>query len=133
MLILNIDDDIDDREMFEAAVNAVDPSHTCIQFESGSKAIDYIGNAEVLPDFLFIDINMPKMDGYECLGQIRQIPGNDQMRIVMYSTAFNPKQQESFKDQRIRYLKKTSRFSELVHSITLILLESKEVAGKSKK
>jgi CheY-like chemotaxis protein len=133
MLIFNVDDDEDDREMFQAAVHAVDPSLICLPFESGSKAIAYLLSTEVPPDFLFIDINMPKMDGYECLEQLRKISGNGLMRIVMYSTAFNPKQQEAFKDWNIRYLKKTSKFSDLVHSMDRIFTESKELAGKSKR
>ena len=132
MLILNVDDDIDDREMFQAAVNAVDPSLACLQFESGSKVLEYMAHAKVPPDFLFIDINMPKMDGYECVEHIRQIPGNDHMRIVMYSTAFNPKRQESFKDPSIRYVQKTSRLSELVQSIKMLLFDSKISVGKQK-
>lgn len=134
MLILNVDDDIDDREMFQAAINAIDPNLACLQFESGSKALEYIANAEVAPDFLFIDINMPKMNGYECIEQIRQIPGNNQIVIVMYSTAFNPKQQKDYKDLDITtYLKKTSKFSELVQSIKKLLSDSKVPVGKQKK
>lgn len=133
MLILNVDDDIDDREMFRAAIEAIDPKLDCIQFESGSKVLDYLALAELFPNILFVDINMPKMDGYQCVKHLRQIPGNDQMQIVMYSTTFNPEQRERFQDASIKYVKKTSRFSELVHSIRMILLESKELAEKSKR
>lgn len=133
MLILNVDDDIDDREMFQAAVKAIDPNLTCLQFESGIKVLEYITDAEVAPDIIFIDINMPKMNGYECVEHLIQMRGIDNMQIVLYSTAFNPKQQERFKDISIRYVKKTSRFSELVHSVNMILLESKESVEKSKK
>ena len=133
MLILNVDDDIDDREMFQAAIKAIDPDLTSLQFESGIKVLEYIANAEVAPDVIFIDINMPKMNGYECVEHLRQMRGIDNMQIVMYSTAFNPKQQEDFKDLSIRYVKKTSRFSELVQSINLILLEFKESVEKSRK
>lgn len=133
MLILNVDDDIDDREMFLEAINAIDPEIKCLQFESGSKVLEYLTKAEVVPNFLFIDINMPKMNGYECVEQIRQIPGNEHMLIVMYSTAFNPSQWDDFKAPSVRYLTKTSTFSELVQSIKMIFLESKESAKKSKK
>src|SRR5690554_404666 len=119
MLILNVDDDIDDREMFQAAVDEIDPSLTCLQFESGIKVLEYIKHVEASPDFLFIDINMPKMNGYECVEHIRQLPGTDQMQIVMYSTAFNPTQRDNFKDPNIRYVTKTSRFTDLVESIKM--------------
>lgn len=133
MLILNVDDDIDDREMFHAAINALDPKVDCLQFESGRKVLEYLAHAKVPPDFIFIDINMPKMNGYECVEHIRQIPGNAHLPIVMYSTGFNPIQQKDFKDPDIRYVRKTSRLSELVQSIQKILLKSKKLAEKSKR
>lgn len=47
MVILNVDDDIDDREMFQAALDEVDSTLTCIQFESGSKVLEYLAHVEV--------------------------------------------------------------------------------------
>src|SRR5690349_13236037 len=120
MLILNVDDDIDDREMFLTAVNAIDPNICCIQFESGSKLLEYMSHPEPNADFLFIDINMPKMSGYECVERLKLIPSSDHLQIVMYSTAFNPKLLVDFKNSRVRYLSKTSRLSELIDSIKTI-------------
>jgi CheY-like chemotaxis protein len=133
MLILNVDDDIDDREMFQAAVSEIDPEIHCLQFESGIKVLSYLAQAELTASYIFIDINMPKMNGYECVEHIRHIPGNEHMRIVMYSTAFNPKLRDDFNDPSIRYVSKTSRLSELVHSIKLILSETTESVEKSRK
>lgn len=130
MLVLNVDDDIDDREMFQAAINDIDPEIECLQFESGIKFLEYATQAAIPADFLFIDINMPKMNGYECLERLREVPGNQHMVIAMYSTAFNPKLRDEIKDTRIKYITKTSRPAELVQSLKMILSESRELAEK---
>lgn len=134
MLILNIDDDVEDREMFREAIRAVDPVISCIQHESGLNALEFIADSEIVPDYIFIDINMPKMNGYECVKEIRLLPGTKKIPIIMYSTAFNPNDQVDFKKLGIKYLTKSSRFSELVESIkNLIGNRVKVLEGKSKK
>lgn len=124
MIILNIDDDIDDREMFCAAIKEVDSMISCIHLDSGFKALEFIARSETLPDYIFIDINMPKMDGFECVEEIRSLPGMKEISIVMYSTAFRPDDQLRFHRLGIRYLNKTSRLSELVESIKQLISNS---------
>jgi CheY-like chemotaxis protein len=117
MVILEVDDDSDDREMFLDAVNAVDPGISCIQVESGLDALAYLADASPLPDFIFMDVNMPKMTGYECVSIISTMPGMNDIQIVMYSTAFDSEDQRRFSGQGIRYLGKPTRFIELVEAL----------------
>lgn len=121
MLILNIDDDFEDREMFREAIRAVDPVISCIQHESGLKALEFMADTELVPDYIFIDINMPKMNGYECVREIRLLTDMKKIPIIMYSTTFNPNDQVDFKKLGIKYLTKSSRFSELVESIRSLI------------
>lgn len=121
MLILNIDDDADDREMFCDAIKAVDPTISCVQMDSGRKGLEFIGSAEILPDYVFVDINMPKMDGFECVEKIRSMPGTKKIQVVMYSTSVRPGDQPKLDRLGIRYLNKTSRPADLVESIKGIL------------
>lgn len=116
MLILNVDDDIDDREMFCDALKAIDPEISCMQVESGLKAVEFLRKNEV-PDFIFVDINMPKMNGYECVEEIRSISHLRKVPIIMYSTTFNPNDQVNFTNLGIQYLIKSSRFAEVVSAI----------------
>ncbi len=123
MLIIHIDDDIDDREMFHDAIELIDAGITCFQFENCSKAIEFVTKSKILPDLMFIDINMPKMNGYECVDRMREIADKQNIAIVMLSTAFNPAQQTNSTNSELRYLKKSTRLSELVQAIKDILLE----------
>lgn len=134
MVILNIDDDLDDREMFCDALRIVDPAISCIQMASGPEALEFMATGEVLPDYIFIDINMPKMDGYECAEAIRAIPKMKEVPLVMFSTTFNPGIEKDFAKRGIRHLVKRSSLSDLVHSIrNLILTNVRQLEGESKK
>lgn len=94
-LILFIDDDVDDRELFCQTALEVDSSIDCFCAKDGISAIDKLDNEkDFTPDFIFIDLNMPKMDGIECLAKIREFPRLNNAKIFMYSTAFNPRIEE---------------------------------------
>lgn len=129
MKIVNVDDDADDRDMFCMALNRIDPEIECIQVESGVEAIDLFLDANLTPDFIFMDINMPLINGYECVREIYQYPNLANAKIIMFSSTFNPRDQVEFGVLGIKYLLKTSSVTALADSIKKLLLPEL-VAGK---
>src|SRR5688572_26464845 len=117
MLILNVDDDSDDREFFSDAIKVVDPEIPCVLFENGEDVLLYLEDTKTLPDYIFIDINMPKMNGYECAQEIKSNYLTGETQIVMYSTAFNPVDRAKFEEQGFKYIVKKNSLGELVQSI----------------
>jgi CheY-like chemotaxis protein len=131
---LNVDDDDDDRAMFCDALNTIDSQISCIQKDCGEKAIEFLTQSNVVPDYIFIDINMPRMNGYECLHEIRLLPQMADVPIIMFSTSFNPKDQAEFMALEIKFLNKTANINELVHSLRdLINKQTVELEVKSKR
>ena len=55
-----------------------------IEAEDGEQALQACQNQ--LPDAVLLDWNMPKMDGYEFLRQLRRMPGGDAPRVVFCTT-----------------------------------------------
>lgn len=134
MLILNVDDDCDDREIFCDAVKAVGPNISCTQVESGISALQFLDQSCLLPDYLFIDINMPKMTGLECVQKIRSVPRFSSIQIVMYSTTFSLNDEILFSEMGIKSMAKPSKFSDLVGSLKELLLnETSVVVGSPKR
>jgi CheY-like chemotaxis protein len=129
MKILNIDDDKDDRAMFCMALERIDPEIQCIEIESGEDAVEMLLNSSFTPDFIFMDINMPRMNGYECVKEIHQYPKLKNTTIVMFSSTFNPRDQVEFGMLGLKYLLKTSNLKSLVESLRK-LIGSKLVEGK---
>jgi CheY-like chemotaxis protein len=44
-------------------------------------------DAGFLPDLIFLDLNMPKMDGRQCLAEIKKLPRLEQIPVIIYSTS----------------------------------------------
>ena len=122
MFVFNVDDDSDDREIFLDAVNTVDPHISCVQVESGISALQFLNRSDILPDYLFIDMNMPKMTGLECVENIRSVARCFSVQIVMYSITFSPKDETYLTKMGITCLQKKSKLSDLVNSLDAILL-----------
>jgi len=54
---------------------------------NGKEALDKLENSDNLPDFIFTDINMPVMDGIECLAQIKKNPKIKDIPVVVLSAS----------------------------------------------
>lgn len=87
-----IDDDEDDRDFFCTALQNINPELECIFAKDGTEAIDrLLETPELVPDFIFIDMNMPLMDGKQCLAAIREIDRLDDVPVYIYSTSGTPR------------------------------------------
>ena len=87
MHILYIDDDPEDRDFFSDAIHAIDPSFVCNTAIDGEQGLKALEESIILPDFIFLDINMPVMDGREFLIAIKRIPRLRSIPIVVYTTS----------------------------------------------
>jgi CheY-like chemotaxis protein len=84
-----IDDDADDRFFFKAAVRKMQSSVKFMEANGCEAAIALLRAAEHLPHFIFLDINMPRMDGSECLKQLKREAKLEHIPVIMYSTSFS--------------------------------------------
>ncbi|MDQ3048705.1 MAG: response regulator [Bacteroidota bacterium] len=87
---LLIDDDIDDHDIFGIALKDAGLSADCIYSSDPVEAIKNLTEKTYNPDCIFIDMNMPRMNGTECLTEIRKIERLHRVPIYMYSTAADP-------------------------------------------
>ncbi|MFS4446525.1 response regulator [Maribacter sp. 2307UL18-2] len=88
-LVILADDDPDDRELFRDAVAEIDAEVRIMILEDGMGLMDYLTaeNAK-LPDILFLDINMPLKDGFDCLREIRASERLKELCVIMFSTSY---------------------------------------------
>jgi PleD family two-component response regulator len=86
-LVLLIDDDEDEEHIFKEALKKLHSSYKCMYIqdaEHGLKSLNWL-----LPDYIFVDINMPKIDGFECLLQIKKLKKLKNVPVILYSTGAN--------------------------------------------
>jgi CheY-like chemotaxis protein len=95
MVIFYADDDRDDRELFADALGEVDPGVTLVLASNGHEIIELLESQKEVPDFIFLDINMPVMSGKECLRRLRKVDRLKSVPIIMYTTTSN---KEEFKN-----------------------------------
>jgi CheY-like chemotaxis protein len=86
---LLVDDDQDDREIFLLALNGFEHVR-CQTAGNGVDALHMLAEGTEIPDVIFLDMNMPRMNGLECLQRIREQHRFDDCRIYIYTTNEDP-------------------------------------------
>jgi CheY-like chemotaxis protein len=121
MNILLIDDDEDDREIFLEAVKTINPSIHCNVVNSATEAFSVLVNAPSLPRYIFLDMNMPLMDGRTCLRQIKKDTRYKDINVVIYSTTSDKEEINVFRYLGADYIHKPDSFDELLRSLSKYL------------
>lgn len=91
---LLIDDDIDDCEIWSLTISSIDPHTRADTITESIEALSRLGKADYKPDLIFLDLNMPKLDGMDCLRRIRQMEQHRDTPVIIYSTSTNPRDKE---------------------------------------
>ncbi len=113
--IMLADDDEDDRLFFTDAFNELKINTKVKTCNDGAELLQYLNEADsVLPDLLFLDINMPKKNGIECLEEIKTNPKFNNIAIAIYSTSASDEHvEETFVKGANVYIKKPNDFKTL--------------------
>lgn len=93
--LLLADDDEDDRFLFSEATRLIDPNIACIMVSNGKQLMALLENDFFsLPDYIFLDLNMPVMNGWDCLAAIRAHPVYRSCIVIIYSTTLTETEKE---------------------------------------
>ncbi len=122
-----IDNDEDDQEIFSIALREVDPECACIVADNGVAAIEKLaGDPSFVPSFIFVDMNMPLMNGKQCLTEIKKMKHLAGVPVYVYSTAADPYSIVDFKQiGAAGFIAKPSSFKELRNLLSHILQPEK--------
>ena len=118
-LIYLADDDADDRELFKEALSEIETDVFIADFDNGVSLIDHLLNPQNrLPDVIYLDLNMPLMNGEECLDDIKNEQKLSKIPIIIYSTYVDEDTSDRLKNKGANgFLTKPSSFSELKNSL----------------
>jgi DNA-binding response OmpR family regulator len=126
MTVFYADDDPEDCELFAEALLLIEPSITSIIARDGEEALAYLQNTQQLPDYIFLDINMPLVNGKECLIEIKKNDTLKKIPVIMYSTTSDTKEiKEYYKLGAHDFLIKPNHFDTLCECLESIFNLSK--------
>jgi CheY-like chemotaxis protein len=122
-----IDDDEDDQEIFSLALVNVSPSTRCVYANDGIYGLEKLKqDPHFTPGLIFIDINMPRMNGLECLKEIKKIDRLQNVPVYMFSTAADTSViNECKRLGATDFIRKSAAMSDLENALNFILTRSK--------
>lgn len=117
-----IDDDADDQEIFGQALENLDRPIQCTYANDGVQALEKLNSDPAfIPDVIFIDMNMPRMNGIQCLEAIQKIDRLKDVVLYMYSTAADPKSIAATQSLGAKeFIIKPSNFNDLTKKLSQI-------------
>jgi two-component system response regulator len=122
-ILMMADDDPDDREFVKEAFEKSGFRGEFRYVEDGGALVDYLfrskddprGQTFPMPDLILLDLNMPRVDGYEALKRIKSDAGLKRIPIVVLSTSESESDIQRTYDEGVNsFITKPSGFSELV-------------------
>ncbi len=111
--VLLADDDIDDCLFFEQAITELAASTSFTAVHDGEQLMQLLTNETYqLPHILFLDLNMPRKNGFECLDEIKQHEKLKNLPVVIFSTSFEQDVVNLLYDNGANYfIRKPSEFA----------------------
>lgn len=134
--IILAEDDRDDQLLFEEAIGELPVTVELITFNNGDELMEWLNRRRSkLPDALFLDLNMPRKNGFAALGEIKRSTKLQDLPVFIFSTATNEEMiNQVFKDAAHYYIRKPINFGELkkliYKSLKLIADKDLDIPGK---
>ncbi len=96
--ILIVDDDVEDRDFLMETINELYPKADNVTANNGKEALDYIAKNPPPPPLIFLDLNMPFVNGFEFLVAYKKNPQHANSHIIIYTTSSNSRDKAVTKD-----------------------------------
>jgi response regulator RpfG family c-di-GMP phosphodiesterase len=122
-----IDDDKDDQEIFCMALEGVREHVNCIYAINAEEAFKMLENELFIPDYIFIDMNMPRMNGNDILRKVKTIKRLTKVPVYLYSTYATPDAISKSKQLGAAgFIIKPQKVSELSETLKFIFHDKKD-------
>ena len=117
---LIVDDDADDVDFFCEAIQEISSDALCYIARNGEDALHLLSQKiDALPDCIFLDLNMPLMDGKACLAELKKNDWTKDIPVIIYTTSTHSKDREATtKLGADYYLVKPTSFKKICEDIS---------------
>ncbi|MFL9832270.1 response regulator [Flavobacterium sp. ST-87] len=113
--LLLIDDDTDDQEIFISAIEIISSEMICTAMTDASAALEKLLTSELQPDVIFVDLNMPIMNGQEFVSRLKKVEQFQSVPVIIFSTSASPETIANTKELGAAdFITKPNSFNDLV-------------------
>ncbi|MFZ0596122.1 MAG: response regulator [Flavobacterium sp.] len=117
--ILFIDDDEEDLQIFQAALEQISTTIKYNYFTDARKALEQLRLGSVTTQAIFLDLNMPSMNGHEFLAQLKQEEKLKDIPVIIFTTSSDSSIREmTLSMGAIDFLTKPNDFKDLIALLT---------------
>jgi len=121
-IFLLADDDIDDREMFCEALGAINHMIVCHTEKDGRAALAALDELNTPPELIFLDVNMPVMNGWQCLQYLQEHKRYSAIPVIVMSTSSSQREINIAQSlHALCYLTKPHDFNDLIGVLRTIV------------
>lgn len=133
--VLLADDDPDDCLFFKEALISTVFTTNLATVPDGEYLMDMLlGGANLMPDVLFLDLNMPRKNGFECLSEIRSSAKLESLPVIVFSTSFEQEVVNLlYQNGATYFIRKPSEFSQfkkIIQQAIMLIANKKESKPK---
>ncbi|MEJ1241435.1 response regulator [Chryseolinea sp. T2] len=121
---LLVDDDADDGILFAEAAREISPDVDCRVVQGGMKLFDLLSSDQrFTPDVIFLDINMPILNGWQVLATLKKDPRYSEIPVVIYSTSNHQGDvNRAYESGAALFLTKPESFDELCEILKVVAI-----------
>jgi CheY-like chemotaxis protein len=125
ILILIVDDDEDDRKLFIESAKEINAGITFVTASDGQEALRHLKDVHNrLPDYIFLDLRMPRVGGKKCLEEIGKDKRLRDVPVFIYATSTDLKDSiELRKMGAVHFISKPSDPSDIFYILSVVLDE----------
>jgi len=123
--LMLIDDDEDDIKLFVESAKEVDADIKCITAKDGLNGLEYLKNElNPLPDYIFLDLRMPKISGHKCIEEIKKIKRLSNIPVFVYTTSTDKDDIKSLEEKgAVMFISKPTDPGEIYYLLSSIVGE----------
>jgi CheY-like chemotaxis protein len=128
LVILIVDDDEDDRKLFIESAKEINASITFFTASDGQEALRILKDEHYkLPDYIFLDLRMPRIGGRKCLEEIGKDKRLKDIPVFIYTTSTDVKDSMELKDMgAVHFISKPADPTDIYYILSVLLDEKWE-------
>ncbi len=136
--IIFADDDPDDHILFKEVLNEISLEYSLTGLYNGEQLMQFLSKGLGKEStILFLDLNMPKKNGYECLVEIKESEKLKNLHTIVFSTSYDPgivnQLYQKGADQYIRKPEEFTMLKETIYKILQLFLENNSTQSAAEK